>query len=117
RIDKLSSERRETIIKQLEAESKTSPGDEERKEWTSRTIEHLQAIQEGKARNSMGVIPALASLADPSLAHDPFLREMVAYALNFWDGDAAENARAEKALAKLSFDDGRGERLKIGDNE
>jgi hypothetical protein len=40
---------------------------------------------------------------------DPFLREIAAFALNFWEGDAAERKRIEEVLAKLAHDDGHGE--------
>jgi hypothetical protein len=40
---------------------------------------------------------------------DPYLRELSAFAMNFWRGDAAANARMEEALLALTNDDGAGE--------
>ena len=40
---------------------------------------------------------------------DPYLRELSAFAMNFWRGDAAANARMEEALLALTHDDGAGE--------
>jgi hypothetical protein len=40
---------------------------------------------------------------------DPYLRELSAFAMNFWRGDAATSARMEEALLVLTHDDGAGE--------
>jgi hypothetical protein len=43
-------------------------------------------------------------------ADDPYLRELVAFALNFWDGP-----RTEAALVFLTLDDGHGKRIEINE--
>ena len=40
---------------------------------------------------------------------DPYLRELSAFAMNFWRGDDAANARMEEALDMLIQDNGEGE--------
>jgi hypothetical protein len=42
-------------------------------------------------------------------ADDPSLREMAAFAMNFWSGNATEDARMEKTLLRLANDNGHGE--------
>jgi hypothetical protein len=56
--------------------------------------------------SALGVDTALASSAR---AEDPFLRELTALALSFWDGTPTENEHMEATLLKLAHDDGRGE--------
>src|SRR5262249_39127086 len=62
--------------------------------------------QEGRSLQVLGVDEALTRCAEDP---DPFLREMAAFALNFWEGTASENARLEGVLAKLAADNGHGE--------
>jgi hypothetical protein len=49
-----------------------------------------------------------ATFAKCAATSDPFLRKTTAVALNFWEGNAAENARLEETLFQLAHDDGRG---------
>jgi hypothetical protein len=55
--------------------------------------------------DAMGVDEVAAKCAADN---DPFLRELSAFALNFWYGDAAENKKMEQTLDLLAHDDGRG---------
>jgi hypothetical protein len=50
------------------------------------------------------------SLAKSARADDPFLRELTALALIFWDGSESENERMDATLLKLTYDDGHGEK-------
>jgi hypothetical protein len=50
-----------------------------------------------------------ATLAKCAASDDPFLRELTALALTFWNGTPAENHRLEDTLLKLAHDDGHGE--------
>jgi hypothetical protein len=56
-----------------------------------------------------GALGVDVTLAKTAKSDDPFLRELTALALSFWDGSAAENRRMEDTLLKLAHDDGRGE--------
>lgn len=107
RFRKLSPERVAEVLAQLRDEAADRSG--ESAEWARFTRDYL----EGKTKKT-GVIPALAECAK---ADDPFLRSEVALALNFWDGDAGENALAEKTLLALSYDDGHGTRVEVGEND
>jgi hypothetical protein len=57
--------------------------------------------------DDMGVADVLIACSGDK--DDPYLRELSAFAMNFWRGDAAANARMEEALARLTHDDGAGE--------
>ncbi len=110
RYDKLPPARRQAVVSAMEAAETTAVADT--RTWARQTAEYLREVQEGKPHTSLGVIGALAECAR---ADDPFLREMVAHALNFWEGDSKENALAEKTLVLLTGDKGQGKRLEIGD--
>jgi hypothetical protein len=112
RYDKLPPARRQSVLSAMEAAEATAPAGT--RAWASQTAQYLREVQEGKARGGLGVIAALAECAR---AEDPFLREMVAHALNFWEGDAKENALAEKTLVLLAGDKGQGKRLEIGEHD
>lgn len=107
RFRKLPPERVEKVLAELQEEIRDHQG--EPADWTRLTLAYLQG-----STKTVGVIPALVACAQ---ADDPYLREQAAYALNFWDGDAEENALAEKTLLKLTFDDGHGTRVEIGAND
>jgi hypothetical protein len=62
-----------------------------------------------------GALGVDSTLAKCATADDPFLRELTALALSFWDGSAAENRRMEDTLLKLAHDDGRGEDRATGE--
>jgi hypothetical protein len=93
---------------------------------TERQAAVLEALrQEGLQTNDRGTSAkaAFSYASDPKLASlgidrvfeecsrdpDPFLRELVAYAMNFWEGAPAEWAQLESILERLSNDDGHGE--------
>ena len=83
-------------------------------EWARLCLNYLDG-----AKQKIGVIEALAECAktrgDP--ADDPYLRELVAQALAFWEGDPAENALADQTLLALARDDGHGVRVEIGEDD
>jgi hypothetical protein len=66
------------------------------------------------ARQNVGVIDALARTAK---ADEPFLRTLVAHALTFWPAEGPQKTLAEQTLLALSFDDGRGVRIEIGQTD
>jgi hypothetical protein len=104
RFDKLPPARKESVRAELGVEA---DGTSERAHWASAALKYLNPLQ-SRCLQDLGVDKALLQCAeDPN----PFLREITAFALNFWDGSPEENARIEERLVKLSFDDGRGEEM------
>lgn len=57
--------------------------------------------------SALGVDRTLAKCA---AAEDPFLRELTALALIFWNGTPSENERIDATLLKLAYDDGHGDK-------
>ena len=55
----------------------------------------------------MGVGDVLIACSEDK--DDPYLRELSAFAMNFWRGDEAADARMEARLVALTYDDGAGE--------
>ncbi len=55
----------------------------------------------------MGVGDVLIACSED--ADDPYLRELSAFAMNFWRGDEAADDRMEKRLVDLTYDDGQGQ--------
>jgi hypothetical protein len=99
---RLSDEQLAAAVKELQKEASSSNGD--RRQWAQAALDYLES------RQSLGVIPVLAECATYD---DYFLREVVAFALGVWEGNAAESALAENTLAALARDDGRAKLIKI----
>ncbi len=76
-----------------------------------RLARQLRDRRDGRP-GALGVDRTLAKCAG---AADPFLRELSALALTFWDGSDAENRRTEQTLERLAHDDGRGADLREAD--
>ena len=106
-FQKLSPEHMDQVKLELEQEAAAGPA--EQAAWARQTLEYLNGD-----RRQIRAIPILAECAR---ADDPVLRELAAYALTFWDGDAEDNALAEKTLLALSYDDGHGVRVEVGEND
>jgi len=70
-----------------------------------RMLDQLNDRRNGRP-GALGVDVTLAKCAQ---ADDPFLRELTALALTFWQGTPAENQRIEETLLRLAHDDGRGQ--------
>jgi hypothetical protein len=101
---KLTEEQRSEILADLEKETQ---GRGERREWAETTLNYL------KNKTPLGVDKTLAACADPKgRGKDPFLRELVAYALNFWDGPLVE-----ETLVRLAHDNGEGIRIEVREND
>lgn len=105
RYDSLGETRRAEIQRKLSEES-AKTGD--RAAWAAAAL----AVVE---RRSIG--PVAEALVRASEADDPFLRQQAALAMTFWTGSAAENARIDEALARLTRDSGHGVRVEIGEKE
>ena len=101
RFDGLPAERQDEVLKDLE--SALEQGDHVT--WCRAALDYLRDRRSGRA-NALGVDKVLETCA---ASDDPLLRELAALAMNFWYGSDAENARMNKALLRLTTDDGRGE--------
>lgn len=106
RFDKLPAAEREAVNAKLQREAATALG--ARRALAARTLDVLQ----GKER-----LDVISPLAECAKSDDPFLRQMTAFALNFWEGTPAENALAEQTLATLANDRGQGERIEINEQD
>jgi hypothetical protein len=101
RFDNLSAERQDAVKTQLES----AAGEGQQASAARSTLDFLTRRQEGRP-SALGVDRVVEKCAD---ADDPAVREMAAFVVNFWSGSAAENARMEKVLVRLSYDAGKGE--------
>lgn len=101
RFDKLPSEKKSAILEALGQEK----GDQERRRWASAAAELLRGRIDGHPE-----APGMdTTLAECARDRDPFVREMAAVALNYWEGTPAENARMETTLVGLyRYEDGHG---------
>jgi hypothetical protein len=111
RFSKLDPEQAAAV---REALRQAEGGTTEQAQWAGLTLGYLDGTQ-----RNIGVIEALARCAhtrgDPT--DDVFLRELVAEALGFWEGDDAANALAEQTLLALARDDGHGVRIEITETD
>jgi hypothetical protein len=107
RYQKLSDARKAEVRDQLEKETASES------DITRAAAKAALDWMDGK--QSLGVVAALSDCAKED--RDVFLREQVAFALNFWRGDAGEERLAEQILVKLARDTGRGERIEIVEYE
>jgi hypothetical protein len=103
RFHDLPPSRQEAIVSQLESEA--THGVSDRSEWASMALHYLTGTQ-AHSLNALGVEKALLQCGEDN---DPFLREITAFALNFWVGLPEENDHLENLLSKLARDDGHGE--------
>jgi hypothetical protein len=100
RFQQLSATEKDAAIARLEQEA---AGKGKRAEWAAAALAYL------KDKKPLGVDRALAECAQDS---DPFLRELVAFALKYWDGD-----EIEPTLVKLSRDTGEGTTIEVGEGD
>jgi hypothetical protein len=108
RFDALPEKRRDAVRDELESES---AGSDERAQCARRSQVFLWGGDRSNSLEALGVDKALTACAeDPN----PFLREVSALALNFWEGLPAEKARMDDLLVKLTHDNGHGEDILAG---
>jgi hypothetical protein len=100
RFDNLSEAQQDAALETLRDESS---GTGERGKWAKAALERMNDRRAGVER---GLGDDFLTLAD---ADDPWLREMTAHALNFWEGTPQEKGRIEDVLLRLSYDSGSGE--------
>jgi hypothetical protein len=96
RFDKLPEDRRQAVLATLQAEAGGTDAGRAGCAEAARAL--LQGRQDGKPR-LLGLDEVYAKCASTG---DPFLRSMTALALNFWEGDEAENARLDDILIALA---------------
>jgi hypothetical protein len=80
-------------------------GHGKRAQWARAALAYL------KDKKSLGVDRALAQTARPSDG-DPYLRELVAFALKYWEGD-----EVEPTLAELARDPGEGTTIEVSEDD
>lgn len=102
-FNQLPTEQQQAILSALDAEASMHAGS--RGQWAAASRDFLQGPQ-AKSIRLLSLDKAMAHGADDS---DPFIRELVAFALGFWDGSENEQALIDGWLLKLAHDDGRGE--------
>jgi hypothetical protein len=100
RFDKLTPIEQKVVLDKLE----DALSDPERADNARDALTNLRKRQENIA-DAMGVDLVMQQCAE---ADDPFLRELAAFALNFWIGNDAANQHMEETLDRLAHDDGRG---------
>jgi hypothetical protein len=101
RFDKLPVEQQDAVLSRLET---AAEGGEQALD-AKIALDYLKNRREGRPR-TLGMDGVIEKCAD---AEDPSLRELAAFAANFWNGTATENARIEKTLLRLCDDPGKGE--------
>jgi hypothetical protein len=95
----LSADQKAAIIAELREEVKQGG---KRGEWARAALQPMQGQPSG-----VDVVLERCAWAD-----DPYLREFVALALNFWDGD-----RIEPTLLRLARDDGHGKIIELTETD
>jgi len=101
RFDQLNDPKKEAVLEKLHASAETDHAD-----WLRDAVRALRNRTKGVG-DDMGVGDVLIACSGDK--DDPYLRELSAFAMNFWRGDATANARMEESLARLTHDDGAGE--------
>jgi hypothetical protein len=101
RFDKLDGSKKEAVLEKLQPSAETDHAD-----WPRDALRALRDRANGVGDDT-GVGDVLIACSGDK--DDPYLRELSAFAMNFWRGDAAANARMEEALIRLTHDDGAGE--------
>lgn len=98
---KASADEKDAALEKLDVGARPGHPD-----WLRDALRVLRKRAKGED-DDMGVGDALAACSGEK--DDPYLRELAAFAMNFWRGDAAANARMDGALAALTLDGGAGE--------
>lgn len=104
----LPKETRAKIIETLEQEKADAAVP--RKNWAMNALYYLD--DQAVAKDASGLAMVDRALAQCAKSQDRFLRQQVAYALNFWDGDLVE-----PTLVSLAHDDGFGTLIRIEEKD
>jgi hypothetical protein len=103
----LTAEQKAAIEAELQQEA---AGTGNRAAWARNALYYLDKNK--RADSAMPLVRADQTLDRCSRADDPYLRELVALASNFWEGDLLE-----PMLLRLAHDDGHGQRIEINEND
>ncbi len=82
----------------------------QRAEWAENALAYILPTGSGDSYKRRVAVDR--TLSECARSEDPFLRELVAQALAFWDGELVE-----PTLLRLSHDDGHGPRIEISEND
>ena len=104
----LSAEQRAKIIDDLKEEVGGSKA--WRSEWAATALYYLD--RRAVAQDTPGLVLVDHALAQCARTKDRYLREHVAMALNFWDGDLVE-----ETLLRLARDDGFGTLIRVAEGD
>jgi hypothetical protein len=105
----LSDTQKKAIVAELKQES---AGGGDRAAWAQDALCYVDRPKPNDAFKPACRVRVDQTLEQCARAEDPYLRSLVALALNFWDGD-----RVEPALLRLAQDDGHGPRIEIRDDD
>jgi hypothetical protein len=105
RFDLLAPANQEAAVAALAEEAATGLPD--RSAWAQAALNYSHGSR-AHSLEALGVAQALARSAGDE---NPFLREISALALNFWEGLPVENERLDGLLDRLAHDDGHGEEI------
>ncbi len=101
---KLSAEDKDAVLEKLDLATEFARS--AHADWLRDALRRLRQRVKGEG-DDLGVGDVLIACSED--ADDPYLRELSAFAMNFWRGDEAANARMEKRLVDLTYDDGQGQ--------
>ena len=103
RFKTLPQHRQDKVFAELEEEAATSSGS--RNQLAQMALEYFKGPHQG----SLAILGVEKALTVCAADVNPFLREISAMALSFWQGTPAEKQQLNAVLARLAHDDGRGE--------
>ena len=101
---KLSAEEKDAALEKLDLAS--APARSAHADWLRDALGAMRKRVKGQS-DDLGVGDVLIACSGD--ADDPYLRELSAFAMNFWRGDDAANSRMEKRLVDLTYDAGEGQ--------
>jgi hypothetical protein len=105
----LTDDQKQAIVAELRNESS---GGGDRARWAQNTLSYVYQPQPSDSYKPSRLVATDRTLADCARAEDPYLRSLVALALNFWEGELVE-----PTLQRLARDDGHGPRIEISEND
>jgi hypothetical protein len=106
----LTNEQKSAILAKLQQEA--SGNNPDRAKWARTATAILEKVHPGGVDKALEICVRGDEKRNVAPAEDVYLRELVAFALNFWDGD-----RVEPTLLYLARDDGHGVRIEINEED
>ena len=111
RFDALTDEEKNAVLGKLDAAAQAAG---EHADWLRAALDALRKRPKNES-DDLGVGKTLIDCSKDK--DDPYLRELSAFAMNFWRGDETANAAMEERLADLTRDDGAGDKGLIDASE